>query len=94
MVWYRVNGSMVHMRLGRRDKKRAPPPCCAKIEIDGKPELCMQLANFACDWQTGEGTTCSKPLCKEHAKPIEGNPDLHLCAEHAIHAYLRSGGKP
>lgn len=78
MPFYRVNGLMCHINMGR---KNAPAPCSAAIELDGKRERCCGISLALCDWETGPGQTCSRPVCAEHQTHI--GEDLDLCPEHA-----------
>jgi hypothetical protein len=80
MPFYRVKGMLVHLKLGK-GKRPPPAPCCAPIELDGKRQRCMAISGYLCDWETGPGETCSRPLCGEHAAPV--GPEQHLCPEHA-----------
>lgn len=41
---------------------------------------CAHAGAFQCDWKLGNGKTCDKHLCAEHA--LEVAPDKHLCPEH------------
>jgi hypothetical protein len=80
MPFYRIHGTLVHLNLGNR-RKKAPAPCCAPIDLDGKRQFCRAISGFLCDWETGPGQTCSLPVCEEHATQL--GPDVHLCPEHA-----------
>lgn len=85
MPWYRVNGTMMHIKLGGR-RDRQPKPCAARIPLDGHSrtigttQRCCAISTFLCDWPTADGGTCDAPLCPEHAHPI--GPDRHLCPLH------------
>jgi hypothetical protein len=81
MPFYRIGGAMCHLNLGGKARKRPPKPCCATITIEGKPDLCRGISGFLCDWETGPGTTCDRPLCTDHATEVGRN--RHLCPEHA-----------
>ena len=85
MPWYRVHGTMVHIRMTNTKKRPAPAPCCAPIpnpsKEAGKPEVrCMAISTYLCDWPLDGGGTCDAPLCEEHARLIA--PDRHLCPRH------------
>lgn len=42
---------------------------------------CADAGDFAlCDFPVGEGKTCDRPLCEEHAHEVA--PDLHYCDSH------------
>lgn len=49
-----------------------------------RAERCRWCAHtpgeFQCDWKIGNGRTCDKHLCAQHAKEVA--PDKHLCPEH------------
>jgi hypothetical protein len=78
MPFYRVNGMMVHLNVGRR---KAPAPCKASIEVKGWVQACCGISSFLCDHPVGdEGKTCDMPLCAEHAHAI--GSDRHLCPKH------------
>lgn len=83
MPFYRVNGLMVHVKLGGK-RSKWPAPCCARVPSSGggKPEVrCMAISSLLCDWPLEGGRTCDAPLCDEHALAI--GPDRHLCPLHA-----------
>lgn len=77
MPWYRVNGMMVHLKVGGR---HAPKAC--GVLFGGSPNAqCMGIAPYLCDWPTGEGRTCDLPCCEEHAHEV--GPNRHYCPEHS-----------
>lgn len=41
---------------------------------------CGQPARYLCDWKTGGGKTCDRPICVTHAEEVA--QDKHLCVEH------------
>ncbi len=43
-------------------------------------EFCAHEAGFQCDWKIGEGKTCDRWLCTDHAQQVA--PDKHLCPPH------------
>lgn len=88
MPFFRINGLMVHMRLGG-PKAKQPKPCVARIEIDGKACRCMALSGYLCDWRMFDGRTCDQPLCDEHAHQV--GADRHLCPAHAALARDEAG---
>ena len=49
-------------------------PCCA----------CGAMAELLCDAPVGDGKTCDRYLCEEHATTI--GEDVHLCPYHAARA--------
>lgn len=81
MPFYRINGTMVHMR-----GTNLPAPCRASIgvlSIDGRPmpmQRCAAPSGFLCDGPADGGGTCDTPLCSAHAFEIGANK--HLCPEH------------
>jgi hypothetical protein len=81
MPFYRIGGSMVHLKLSGKAAKNPPAPCCAPIELEGKRVRCMGISQYLCDWPVDGGKTCDAPLCEEHATQI--GPDRHLCPRHA-----------
>lgn len=79
MPFYRVNGTMVHLNLGRARNKKAPAPCVAALELDGKTVRCCGISTALCDWPV-DGKTCDAPLCPEHATEV--GKDRHYCPRH------------
>ena len=66
-------------------------PCYVKKSSDGGPLFicgdlgphcadCAGFGDFLCDYPVGDGKTCDRPLCDDHANEIA--PDLHYCAGH------------
>jgi len=41
---------------------------------------CSALGEFLCDFPVGDGKTCDRPICEEHAHEIA--PELHYCDAH------------
>jgi hypothetical protein len=41
---------------------------------------CKAVAPLLCDWKTGAGKTCDKPICLTHGKSV--GPDKDLCPDH------------
>ena len=41
---------------------------------------CSALGEFLCDFPVGEGKTCDRPICEQHAHEI--GPELHYCKAH------------
>lgn len=80
MPWYRMNGTTVHVR----GSKKLPPGCMAKVGIqtsDGAAmQLCLAISGFQCDWDAGNGKTCSVHLCHAHALQVGKN--RHYCPSH------------
>jgi hypothetical protein len=85
MPWYKVNGMLVHLKLGGKAAKNPPAPCAARIPngppIVGSTMRCCGISHFLCDWPMASGGTCDMPLCTEHAE--QTGPDRHLCPKHA-----------
>ena len=65
---------------GRDGRSRPAPRCRWCVSRPGA---------FQCDWKLGNGRTCDKHVCAEHA--FEAGPDRHLCPEHreAYRLWLR-----
>jgi hypothetical protein len=76
MPFYRVNGTVMHVKLAG-PKSKHPKPCCARLATG---ERCCGISSFLCDWPV-DGGTCDAPLCEAHAQAI--GPDRHLCPLHA-----------
>ena len=53
---------------------------------------CGDVGAYLCDYPVGEGKTCDKPLCSEHASEVA--PDIHYCPGHfrAWEEFRASGG--
>lgn len=89
MPYYRMNGVLVHMKLGG-PKHRHPKPCVAlipdpRVEIrqGQRPKVrCLAVSTHLCDWPMPDGGTCDAPLCPDHAHEV--GPDRHLCPIHAL----------
>lgn len=80
---------MVHLKLS--GKAKGLKPCCTPVTLFGdKPQPCMQIGEYLCDWETGERTTCDRPVCAEHA--VQVGPNRHLCPEHAAKREQRQPG--
>lgn len=47
----------------------------------GKPATCCGwVTEFLCDYPVGEGKTCDRRLCEDHAHEVA--PDIHYCSAH------------
>ena len=67
-------------------------PCYSKYTEGGNMFMCGRLgphcnasgcnwvSEYLCDYPVGEGKTCDRPLCTEHAYEVA--PDTHYCAAH------------
>lgn len=49
-------------------------------EFGGHCSICADAASILCDFPVGDGKTCDRNLCENHANLI-GN-DLHYCVDH------------
>lgn len=77
-------------------------PCYVKKQPGGNLFVCGDLGEhcadcgclgeFLCDYPVGDGKTCDRSLCLDHAHEIA--PDTHYCAPHyaAWQAFRESGG--
>jgi hypothetical protein len=76
-------------------------PCYTKKTEGGRMFICGDLGEQCaecgwlgenlCDYPVGEGKTCDRLLCDEHANEIA--PDLHYCAAHfGMWTAYRDGG--
>lgn len=85
MPWYRIGGYMAHIRMDKRQQKKAPPACqflrwekrdnpdgvtCERVRV-----RCMCMAPYLCDWPG-----CDVPICSDHV--LELGPELHVCPTH------------
>jgi hypothetical protein len=87
MPYYRIGGTMVHIRMDKRQLKKAPPACpffCWERPqpTDGSIVCgerirvrCMAMAPYLCDWPG-----CDVPICEDHALHL--GPDLDVCPTH------------
>lgn len=80
MPTYRVNGMLMHIRMTNTKKRPAPAPCCARIEIAGRPQRCRAMSTILCDFPLEGGGTCDAPLCPDHATEV--GHDRHYCQIH------------
>lgn len=93
MPFYRVNGTLMHLKLSGR--KPHPSPCCARIPSTeaGKPTArCMAISTILCDWPLEGGGTCDAPLCEDHAVEVAVNE--HLCPLHATRIHQAALQEP
>lgn len=77
MPFYRVNGMMVHLNMGR---KKGPAQCRAPLQLDGKMVACCGISAYLCDHGAREGLTCDMPLCEAHKGQVGTNKNL--CPKH------------
>jgi hypothetical protein len=96
MPFYRMNGLLVHLKLGG-PKSKHPKPCAALIpdpRAEGrgpKPRVrCLAVSTFLCDWKLDDGSTCDAPLCPDHATEVR--PNVHLCPIHLAQQRERQPG--
>jgi len=40
------------------------------------------VGDFLCDFPVGDGKTCDRPICPDHATEIA--PEIHYCAGHLL----------
>ena len=80
MPFYRINGTIVHMR-----GTKLPKPCGAKIGFSSKGEIfCLAVSGYLCDWKLPNGQTCDRTLCDAHAHSAGKN--VHYCPDHRVEA--------
>lgn len=77
----KINGEEVRMHLKLSGK--APSPCRAPVQREGRTCYCMGIGSLLCDFPVGEAT-CDMPLCTEHG--IEVGKDRHYCPKHKAEA--------
>lgn len=54
---------------------------CGEMFADtGTCADCHEVADFLCDYPVGDGKTCDRKMCPDHAKTIGIN--MHYCAAH------------
>lgn len=76
---YNTKHGMVFIRVSRGQKM--PDPC----------RECGDISGFLCDFPVGDGKTCDRPLCGDHAHEVA--PDVHYCTPHfAEYEKFRAGG--
>lgn len=53
---------------------------------------CGSVADYLCDYPVGEGKTCDRPICVDHAAEV--GPEIHYCHGHQAEwlAFKESGG--
>lgn len=47
-----------------------------------KCHACIKTAPYLCDHDTGNGKTCDRPMCADHAQQI--GSDRHYCFAHRV----------
>ena len=66
MPFYRVNGMLVHLKLGGKAAKNPPAPCAART-TPANPivpsQRCCGISQYLCDFRLPSGATCDMPLC-------------------------------
>ena len=77
MPFYRVGGTVMHLKLtGRKDKHPKACPC----ELGPGLGRCLAIATILCDYPV-DGHTCDMPICEDHATEV--GLDRHHCPRHA-----------
>lgn len=76
MPFYRVNGTVMHVKL-LGPKSTHLKPWCSRLQTG---ERCCGVSPFLCDRPVDSGT-CDAPLCEAHARATW--PGCHLCPLHA-----------
>lgn len=84
MPFYRVNGVMMHLNMGRR---QGPAQCRAALALDGKMVVCCGISAYLCDHDMGHGQTCDRPLCEIHKGQVGKNENL--CPKHLAERLAR-----
>lgn len=75
MPWYRMGHSIVHIRMDKRQRKKAPPACPFFVLVKGERQRCMAMAPYLCDFHG-----CNRPFCEDHRLSL--GPDLDVCPDH------------
>lgn len=75
MPWYRIGHGMVHIRMDKRQRKKAPPACPFFVSVKGERVRCMAMAPYLCDWPG-----CDVPICEDHRLAL--GPELDVCPTH------------
>ncbi|ABM34672.1 hypothetical protein QRO08_03605 [Paracidovorax citrulli] len=79
MPFYRLKTGLVHVR-----GTKLPPPCSARVLVDGEQVRCMAPSEYLCDGPstTDPRSTCDAALCEAHAHRFDVNrhhcPSCHL----------------
>lgn len=84
MPFYRVNGTLVHVRMTNTKKRPAPPQCRETIAVGGHNEACLGMATLLCDFELPGGGTCDRSICACCA--VQVGPNRHLCPFHSMQA--------
>lgn len=53
---------------------------------------CGGVSRFLCDHPVGDGKTCDRPMCGEHATEV--GPDRHYCLIHRLMVHAVRGRTP
>jgi hypothetical protein len=81
MPYYRIGGMMAHIRMDRRQAKKAAPPCPFWLYAPGEAGKrgermrCMQMAHYLCDFPG-----CNAPFCEQHRLNL--GPEIDVCPTH------------
>jgi hypothetical protein len=85
MPWYRIGGTLMHLRMDARQRKKAAPACpffayvytqtADGVLADRKLVRCLAPANYLCDW-----LGCNRPICERHAQQLV--PGFDFCPTH------------
>lgn len=76
MPWYRIGGSVMHIRLDKRAAKKWPPACLFFLRTKaGERVRCLTPAHYLCDW-----LGCNSPMCEQHAQQLVAGFDF--CPTH------------
>jgi hypothetical protein len=76
VTWYRIGGTMMHIRMDKRARKKWPPPCPFwRNTKAGDRVRCMAPASYLCDW-----LGCNVPVCNDHRQQLVAGFDF--CPTH------------
>lgn len=85
MPWYRIGGMLVHMRMDKRQRKKAPPACPFFVwenipsddglTVERVKVRCLAMCSYQCDW-----LGCNIDFCESHRLSIW--PNIDVCPTH------------
>lgn len=76
MPWYRIGGTVMHIRMDKRGRKKAAPACPFFLMTKaGERVRCMAPTGYLCDW-----LGCNSPICERHAEQLV--PGFDFCPTH------------
>jgi hypothetical protein len=73
-------GSYERYEIAVRESAKTAMFICG--DLGGHCTECAAPGDNLCDYPVGDGKTCDRPLCDDHAKQVAN--DVHYCRDHFI----------